>query len=326
MIWFGLLCVSAGLHAWGTGPVLRQAGLDVGWSIAADAHWRGLEPRPAGELQQIFKAAYGIDTVIGAASLVPGLRAVGRALHDNDLAQATMVSLMLRLPDINPANMTQLADVEAVLKANFNPFEPRSHGEWSRDGEGSSGFQTVQGAVPFTGIPMPGFPGTVGAPRPQKDDEDYVFPPSVPGTGTGHGANDNTQANTQTATNDNRPETCPDPSYEPTSVGRKRRELLYQAQINKLPPGWHVMLNGVGYDGCRDSDGVMLEAKSGGEFLLRFPEFLRPVFTDYKDTLAQAERQNDNSGKRFVEWHFANEALPNYWSRVFWIIICCTLE
>jgi Restriction endonuclease fold toxin 5 len=60
-----------------------------------------------------------------------------------------------------------------------------------------------------------------------------------------------------------RPQLCPDPSDE-NIAGRSERAIAYQSQITGLPPGLAVKLSGVGFDGCRESDGTMLEAKGPG--------------------------------------------------------------
>jgi hypothetical protein len=274
-----------------------------------------LNPRPTNELKQIFDAAYGIALNIDIGSCRSALAAIARALDKGDLALATITSLMLRLPNLDPTGMARLSKTEILLKAGFNSLEPRNaQGRWS--GDGSSPVLPVGWTVT---MPVPGppilFPELGGTPRPK--DDDFVFPPYPPQVGAHQGANDNAATNTQTAVNDNRPLACPDPSYEPDSVNRTREQLLYQAQINKLPIGWHVILNGVGYDGCRASDQFMLEGKSGNDWFLQVPEFIRPTFKEYKDTMAQAERQNNNSGGRYIEWHFANKDIANYWQGEF---------
>jgi hypothetical protein len=57
-----------------------------------------------------------------------------------------------------------------------------------------------------------------------------------------------------------RPQLCPDPSAESTT-GRSERSLAYQEQISGLPRALEVKLNGVRFDGYREEDGTMLEAK-----------------------------------------------------------------
>jgi hypothetical protein len=47
-------------------------------------------------------------------------------------------------------------------------------------------------------------------------------------------------------------------------VGPPRRGSPYQEQISRLPRGFEVKLNGVRFDGCREGDGTMPEAKGPG--------------------------------------------------------------
>ncbi len=72
-----------------------------------------------------------------------------------------------------------------------------------------------------------------------------------------------TAAQAQTDTDQDQPKLCPDPSPE-IIEGRSERTLDYQQQISGLPPGLAVNLNGVSFDGCRESDSTMLEAKGLG--------------------------------------------------------------
>ena len=307
----------------------------------------GLAPRPADELQQIFYAAYGVASGITAESRLSGLRSIARALDDGDLCRATILSLQLALPDVYPSGVARLTEAGILLKLKYDGTEPRdSRGRWTTGG-GQTGSVTPEstgtrtssspwrgrwpdvhrenpnitpvqaGALPFP-VPMP--LGGFAVPRPKKDDDDdYVYPPVVPQPGTGNPANDNSDANTdaRAAANDNAPKACPNPSYELDSVGRTLEELRYQAQINKLPQGWHVVLNGVGYDGCRNSDEHMLEAKFGRTFLLDKPPELWRVFKAYNGTMRQAGVQNANSGGRRVEWHFSDLDTANFWEARF---------
>jgi hypothetical protein len=91
------------------------------------------------------------------------------------------------------------------------------------------------------------------------------------------------------------------------------RAKLYQQQIAGLPPGQAVTLNGVVFDGCRTSDGVMLEAKGPG-----FGWALQgdgTFFTNYEgeeELISQMLRQSAAAKGRIVEWHFAEERVASY--------------
>jgi hypothetical protein len=185
----------------------------------------GLRPRPAGDLQQVFDAAYGADAVIDAVTRLPGLQSIARALNAGDLSYAAMLSLMLRLPDIDPRGVKRLRDVSATAAIKYNDSESRDgQGRWTTGSTSSplsSTGGTVQAAtthstgrwpgvhrenpnvVPAQGaLPAPIFPplfpgGPLNPLSPHKPkDDDFVFPPTnTPQTGAGQTANDNATAN-----------------------------------------------------------------------------------------------------------------------------------
>lgn len=310
-----------------------------------------LGPRPLGDLQQVFDAAYGANA-IDAISRLPCLQSIAHALNAGDLSYAAMLSLMLRLPEIDPSRMSRLRQVDGTPVGKYDDNEDRGQrGRWTTGGgqnssaaskptpsRASANIGTVQGTavhptgrwpdkhrenpniVPAQlGLPIP-FPplipgGTLGSPKPR--DDDILFPPfNTPDTNAGQSANTNATTNAYVAT-DNNPRVCPDPSYEATSVGRTAEQLNYQAQINGLPLGYHVVLNGVGYDGCREIDNTMLEGKKVTFWFGRMPDFVFQKLGGYIDTVSQALRQNDFSGGRRVEWHFSDPDVAQYWEKEF---------
>jgi hypothetical protein len=115
-----------------------------------------------------------------------------------------------------------------------------------------------------------------------------------------------TAAQAQTDTDQNQPKLCPDPSSE-IIAGRKERGLAYQQQITGLPPGLAVELNGVSFDGCRESDGTMLEAKGLGyeNFLTELGEW-EGWYSGLQRLEKQAIDQSIAAGQRTVEWHAAD--------------------
>jgi len=292
------------------GLCCRNNGLTLAGVRLLDAHGAGFEPRPLSELQRILDAAYGSDSGIDAVTYLPGLRTVARALDDRDLSRAMIASLLLKLPEINTDGAARLSGIEALLKFNYNPLEPRNwHGRWT---DGGSGFEPVQVPIPGTGFFPP--PGLSGGSNPKRPDDDFTFPPQI---GASQPGGINTQTSSNTAANDNEPQACPDPSYEPSSVGRTREQLLYQAQITGNRLGWHVVLNEIGYDGCRESDQHMLEAKMVNGWFLLVPEKYRTRLDDYNNIMNQARDQSTHSGGRQVEWHFSNKAVAEYYDREF---------
>jgi Restriction endonuclease fold toxin 5 len=111
---------------------------------------------------------------------------------------------------------------------------------------------------------------------------------------------------TQTDTNQDSPKLCPDPTPE-IIEGRSARTLDYQQQISGLPPGLAINLNGVSFDGCRESDGTMLEAKGLGyeNFLTESGEW-QDWYTGLQRLEQQAADQSIAAGQRTVEWHAAD--------------------
>lgn len=110
-----------------------------------------------------------------------------------------------------------------------------------------------------------------------------------------------------------KPRLCPDPTPDFGWQKRSERALQYQEQITSLPRGVDVELRRVRFDGCRESDGTMLEAKGEGfEWAMIGPmEF----FKNYKGVEAvmdQAERQSEAAPDRRIEWYFAEEPVADY--------------
>jgi len=116
------------------------------------------------------------------------------------------------------------------------------------------------------------------------------------------------------------PQLCPDPS--PDRPGYKSpRSIEYQSLVTKLPPGFGILYNGVMFDGCRDSDGVLLEAKAWGyewamddldddDFMS--PDNWRPWYQGRGRIENQMQRQSRAAGPRKVEWYFAEEGPADY--------------
>jgi hypothetical protein len=253
----GLCCRADGLTLGGQ-PLLRSGNF-------------GLEPQPPDYLRQLLAAAYGPENALNAEALSSSLASIAGALNNGDLSRAMIASLMLRLPDIDDAGAVR---PKAIAKANYQEDQARDeNGRWTTDGADSGTVVAQAFPIPGTLFP-PILPGSGVSTRPKKDD-DWFPPPAIPQNDPGQIANENAQANVRAA-NSNEPQACPDSSYEPGSEKRTREQLLYQAQINGLPLGYHVLLNGIGYDGCRESDQTMLEAKLSKNpvFLIHKPLWL----------------------------------------------------
>ena len=135
------------------------------------------------------------------------------------------------------------------------------------------------------------------------------------------GSRSNPQSLSEADTDRNEPKLCPKPSAEPSSKGFSLEAQLYQWQITKLDPGLGVKLNGVMFDGCRESDGTMLEAKNAYlHFMIGGPS--TKWIWDNKiepDMINQAEDQSiaaEATGRR-VEWYFAEKPVADYFRERF---------
>ena len=104
----------------------------------------------------------------------------------------------------------------------------------------------------------------------------------------------------------------PRPRFRQSRVAGERspRALAYQSIITGLPLGIAVNLNGVSFDGCRQSDGVMLEAKGPGlaEFIDENGEW-KSYFNGLPDLQDQIAKQSRvaRASNRPVEWYVAEE-------------------
>jgi hypothetical protein len=82
------------------------------------------------DIAALLAAAYDPTPAFGI--LIPRLRAITDHLQRGELAQAMVAAVLLRLDDLSGAAIARVAQVDALLKHNFNPDEPRdSHGRWT---------------------------------------------------------------------------------------------------------------------------------------------------------------------------------------------------
>ncbi len=310
----------------------------------------GFQVRPLDDLQRIFDAAYGDDTT-SSHHYLKGLQSIAQALDTEDVARAAMLCLMLRLPDIDRSGMLRLQKISSGGIEKYSDDQPRdSDGRWTDDngqspdkamsqalsansslaggvretafhstGRRSNQHRTNSNIVPAQALTLPLFPpltiggGVSGSSKP-KDDE--IYPTPTYQTDAGQVSNDNSATRARAST-DKDPRTCPDPSFEADSAERKPGQLLYQAQISGLPLGMGVKLNGVKFDGCRESDGTMLEAKTTKPWFVDIPDFVFRKLSEYSDTVSQAFRQISAADGRKIEWHFADPRVAAFWDSEF---------
>ena len=158
-------------------------------------------------------------------------------------------------------------------------------------------------------------------------DPDILPPPfafRAPGS-AGSDAHGRPIAETDSTTE--QPKLCPDPTPEPDWEDRSERALQYQEQITGLERGVDVEFRGVRFDGCRESDGTMLEAKGKGFAWamtqpVETPEgYTMDFFEGYTGAariMKQAGRQSQAAAfDRRIEWYFAEEPVANYFRKQF---------
>jgi hypothetical protein len=93
----------------------------------------GFEPRPQAELDFVFAKTFGAP--IDWRGRMPDLLEIARALDEKNLALAMIMTLHLRLPNLNEAQTRRAKNTDALLKAGFNPDEPRDElGRWTSGG------------------------------------------------------------------------------------------------------------------------------------------------------------------------------------------------
>jgi hypothetical protein len=117
----------------------------------------------------------------------------------------------------------------------------------------------------------------------------------------------------------NEPQLCPDPGPDRPGSDNSDRAIEYQQQITGLEPGLAVLFNGVMFDGCRESDGVLLEAKGPGyEWAMIDPNgtpdanLWKAWYTGRAKAEKQMRDQSAAAGLRIVEWHCAEKPVADY--------------
>jgi hypothetical protein len=91
----------------------------------------------------------------------------------------------------------------------------------------------------------------------------------------------------------------------------------YQQKVTGLEKGWGVELNGVMFDGCRMTDGVMLEAKGDGyAWALQEDGEFFPNFKGKQKLVDQMQSQSLAARGRLVEWHVAERPVADYLAKL----------
>lgn len=113
------------------------------------------------------------------------------------------------------------------------------------------------------------------------------------------------------ARTDDDPKVCPDPGPD-TPHGAELPAILYQIQVSGLEPGEAIWVNGVSFDGCRQLDGTLLDAKGPGYLQMMEQNSPYPWLGVVAEFLKQAGRQVPAANGHNIEWHFAEEPVANY--------------
>lgn len=193
--------------------------------------------------------------------------------------------------------------------------------------QGDAGAETI--AVAHQGPDGIFFEVKTGAPVARNVSGSVVFDPALLAD-----VAEETPARTRAATEidaesrTDQPQLCPDPGPD-VPHGASDRAIAYQALISALnnpqrplPPGLAVSLPDprtgrmVAFDACRESDGAMIEAKGPryAEMLQKSPFFEEVFSAEWRD---QATKQVAASGRRDIEWFFAEPAAAALASDVF---------
>jgi hypothetical protein len=145
--WQGLYCGLDGLYIGSIGLIELH---DGSYCLRAEE-----------DVAALLAAAYGLAD---CARVLGGLRRIASHLNDGDLAQATIAALHLRFAEIEGDSIARVMGTEALLKANFDPAQPRDRiGRWTSDGNSANDGETstrehpalipAQELVPFLARP-----------------------------------------------------------------------------------------------------------------------------------------------------------------------------
>jgi hypothetical protein len=94
----------------------------------------GYRVRPTAEIEALLVAAYA--TPPDLARSVAGLESVLEYLQEGDLPLAQIAALQLQFSEMREDRLAGLARTDELLKANFNPAQPRDDkGRWTDDGD-----------------------------------------------------------------------------------------------------------------------------------------------------------------------------------------------
>jgi len=109
------------------------------------------------------------------------------------------------------------------------------------------------------------------------------------------------------------PKLCPDATREPRTTVSKDA-IAYQEYVTGLIAGLAVTMGGVRFDGCRETDGAMLEAKANYAFFLDRNGNWRGWGDEALNDIKRQMREQSNAAAiegRSIEWHVKQEAVAD---------------
>jgi hypothetical protein len=148
----------------------RDRSQNKGLSIEADGVYLGrtcrlvsLEKDHKGRTRAAVRRKNALDTLLSAAYDRPvdavviwdGLGKVAQAFEEGNLFKATLAATFLGLPELpDDLAVQRLLDADRILKANFNPEEPRDErGRWTIDGGGTVDTSRLSSTKPLSSVP-----------------------------------------------------------------------------------------------------------------------------------------------------------------------------
>lgn len=117
------------------GAYCGEGGLYLGPVALIERDGDGYRVRPAAEIASLLAAAYDDPPDVGRC--LGGIKRVTSFLQDHNAALAQIEALHLALPNVAPGRIERMARTDELLRANFNPSQPRDErGRWTDESGG----------------------------------------------------------------------------------------------------------------------------------------------------------------------------------------------
>lgn len=151
---------------------------------AADANGRRVyRLRPAEEIARALALAYDPFTTDDLARRLSGLEVAARALEADDLAKATVATVLMKLPPLSDDAMAKLARDPTLKK--YSPDQPRDdRGRWT-SGDGADAAADEAASTPPVRVAAndTGVMSDAGGILPAATNDATAIPPPPPGEG-----------------------------------------------------------------------------------------------------------------------------------------------